>query len=242
MGRQGAFDGQEIIDILLEEEATASFICRKIYSYFVHEKIDENRVRELARDFYASDYDIGKLLRQIFTSDWFYAPQNVGTKIKSPIDLVAGVMRSLDVEFTTAKSLLFAQRALGQILFKPPNVAGWPGGKNWIDNSTLLLRLNLVAYLYRAAEVAFNDKDLKAKIPGRKMQKLEAKTNFDPLVALFDQAGDAAIFTGLKEYLLQANSKLTKTQIDSFAAKGNKEDYIKSMALQIMSLPEYQMC
>ncbi len=242
MGQKGTFNGDEIIDILLEQEATASFICRKIYSYFVNEKIDENRVRELSRDFYESDYDIGKLLRQIFYSDWFYAPQNVGTKIKSPIDLVAGIMGSLEVKFTTQKSLLFAQRALGQILFKPPNVAGWPGGKSWIDNSTLLLRLNLVAYLYRAAEVAFNDKDLEAKNPGRKMQKLEAQTNFNPLIALFDQQEEAAIFMGLKNYFLQANSKLTQTQVDAFAVKGNKEDYIKSVALQIMSLPEYQMC
>lgn len=242
MGRSGDFDGHQIVDMVLEEEATATFICRKIYRYFVNEKANENRLQVLSRDFYQSDYDIGQLLRQIFSSDWFYAKENVGTKIKSPIDLVAGMMRSLEVKFANPKSLVFAQRMLGQVLFRPPNVAGWPGGKNWIDNATLMLRLNLANVLYHAAEISFNDKDLEAIQPNRRMRKLEATTNFTPLIAVFQNQSESAIFSSLESYFLQTPNSQAQKVIDSFTIKGNKEDYIKSLSLRLMSLPEYQLC
>lgn len=242
MGRSGNFDGDEIVEMILEKEATADFICRKIYRYFVNENVDETILQKLSRDFYQSDYDIGGLLRQIFSSDWFYTEQNVGTKIKSPIDLVAGMMRSLEVQFTQTKSLIFAQKALGQVLFRPPNVAGWPGGKNWIDNATLMLRLNLASYLYHAAEVAFDDKDLKAAQPNRRIKRLEAQTNFTPLIQAFRGQSENAIFAGLQSYFLQAPNSHRKTDIDPFVLKSHDEDYIKSLSLRLMSLPEYQLC
>ncbi|MEM9819648.1 MAG: DUF1800 domain-containing protein, partial [Bacteroidota bacterium] len=131
MGKTGNFGGEDIIDILLERRETAQFISRKVYRYFVNEKVDERRVSALAAQFYQSNYNITALMKQIFSSDWFYAPENVGVKIKSPIELLVGMMRSLNVQFAQAKGMLFVQKALGQILFRPPNVAGWPGGKSW---------------------------------------------------------------------------------------------------------------
>ncbi len=101
------------------------------------------KVDWLADRFYKSDYDIGKLMEDIFTSDWFYDEKNIGCKIKSPVELLVGIQRMLPMKLENEEALLLLQRLLGQILFYPPNVAGWPGGKTWIDSSTLMMRMRI---------------------------------------------------------------------------------------------------
>jgi uncharacterized protein (DUF1800 family) len=128
MGQTGNFDGDDIIDIILEREETANFICPKIYAYFVKTEVDESHVGELATTFRKTDYDIAAVMRQLFTNDWFYAPKNVANRIKSPVELLAGMMRQLEVTGLQTKGVVAIQRVLGQLLFHPPNVAGWPGG------------------------------------------------------------------------------------------------------------------
>src|SRR5215203_4963199 len=142
-GKTANFSGEEVLDLLLEKKQTAVFITQKIYKYFVNENIDALKVQWLADRFYKNDYHIGKLMEDIFTADWFYDEKNIGVRIKSPIELLAGMQRLLPMELDNPESLLLIQRVLGQMLFYPPNVAGWPGGKSWIDSSTLMLRLRL---------------------------------------------------------------------------------------------------
>jgi uncharacterized protein (DUF1800 family) len=79
LGRTGNFDGDDIIDILLEQKQTAIYITRKIYRYFVNDIVDEKKVEWLANRFYAGRYDIKKLMEDIFTSEWFYEEKNIGT-------------------------------------------------------------------------------------------------------------------------------------------------------------------
>ncbi|MEO0777657.1 MAG: DUF1800 domain-containing protein [Bacteroidota bacterium] len=240
--QSGKFDGDEIVDLILRQKATARFVCYKVYRYFVNERVEERIVEELAEDFYASDYDLARLFRRVFTSDWFYAPANVGTKIKSPIDLMVGMMRSLDVQFGNPKSISFAQRILGQVLFRPPNVAGWPRGKNWIDNATLLLRLNLAESLYNEAEVSFQVKDLKATSASRRLRKMEARTDFQPLVDLYGRGTETEIFTALKDYFLVGSAAIQAQQLAPYVLHDRTENYLKSVTLRLLSLPEYQLC
>ena len=89
--------------------------------------------------FTKDNYNITKLMKDIFTSDWFYDEKNIGTKIKSPVELIVGMQRMLPMKLENDEVAIIIQRLLGQILFYPPNVAGWPGGKNWIDSSSLML-------------------------------------------------------------------------------------------------------
>ena len=88
----------------------------------------------------------------MFTAEWFYEPANVGTRIKSPVELLAGIKRTMGLQLVDDKPLIVFQKALGQTLFQPPNVAGWPGGRSWIDSSSLLYRLQLPSVLLRNAE------------------------------------------------------------------------------------------
>ena len=93
LGKTGNFDGNDILKIILEQKATAKYIAKKMYQFFVNENIDDNLVNQLAEKFYHSKYDIKTILNEIFTSKWFFDEKNIGNKIKSPIELMVGIQR-----------------------------------------------------------------------------------------------------------------------------------------------------
>ncbi len=242
-GKTGNFDGTDIIDMILEKRETADFITRKVYRYFVNEKVDESIVRDLSSQFYKNDYNIGKLIRTIFESDWFYNEKNIGAKIKSPIDFLAGTMRTLGVTFQNKQSLLFLQRASGQMLFNPPNVAGWPGGKNWIDNSTLLLRLNLVPNLINMATLNLRVKEeAEETTTDEKAEKLAASVNFQPLNTMLGVKSEAVMLNDLATYLLQTPTAISQANLLKAYQQSGKDDFVKTATMMLMALPEYQVC
>jgi uncharacterized protein (DUF1800 family) len=243
MGKTGNFDGEDIIDILLEKRETANFIASKIYRYFVNNQLDRRRVEELAQHFYDSNYNISGLLRYMFTQDWFYAEENRGAKIKSPMELAVGIMRIFQVKLNTPLTSVFIQKALGQLLFHPPNVAGWPGGRAWIDHSTLMLRLNFTGYLFQATDVSFRVKeDLKARQRNRTVRKIEAEIDLQPLIQTFTRYAAKELPEQLKQYLLVVAPKISEEVFAPFIIQRNKEDLIKTLVLRLTSLPEYQVC
>ena len=241
--QKGNWDGTDIIDMILEKKETAEFIARKAYQYFVNENVDEQKVQHLANIFYRSDYDIEKLMRAIFESDWFYDKKNVGTKIKSPIELMAGMVRTLDVKFKNPLGVIFMQKALGQMLFNPPNVAGWAGGKAWIDNSTLLLRLNLAGILFQNAELNMRIKDeFEDKTRGNRRKHVQAEINFSSFYQMFAKDNERELLEKMTGYLLQPKLDNSQNLFNGNVIKSNKEDFIKTLCLRIMTLPEYQLC
>ena len=243
MGQTGKWDGNDIIDIILENKTTAEFIARKAYRFFVNEKVDERNVQQLAQKFYDSNYDIETLMRGIFESDWFYDKKNVGVKIKSPIELLAGMIRTFDVELKNPMALLFIEKALGQILFNPPNVAGWAGGKSWIDNSTLMLRLNMGNVLFQNSELNLKVKEeFESQKRNKRKRNIQASVNFSPFYKLFKKENERKLIEKVSGYLLQTTSPIKQDLFNGFVKKDTQENLIKSLSLRIMSLPEYQLC
>ena len=106
-------------------------------------------------------------MKDIFSSDWFYEEKNIGSKIKSPVELIVGIRRTLPMKIENDELQLLLQRLLGQLLFYPPNVAGWPGGKNWIDSSSLMLRLRIPQMIYVSEELHMKPKDDDDQMMGR---------------------------------------------------------------------------
>jgi len=155
LGRTGNFDGDAVLDILLAQPQTAEFIVRKLWREFVspNSEADAAEVRRIASVFRDSRYDIRAVLRALLTSDAFYAPQHRAALIKSPVDLVVGTLRQF--QFSTDDVIPFglAVAQLGQNLFAPPNVKGWPGGEAWINSSSLLARKQFLDRLFRAEEM-----------------------------------------------------------------------------------------
>ena len=157
LGHSGNLDGDAVLDILLAQPQTAEFIVRKLWREFVAPQIvteaDAAEVRRIADVFRVSHYDIRAALRALLTSDAFYAPRARATLVKSPVDLVVGTLRQF--QFTTVDAAPFALVAaqLGQNLFAPPNVKGWPGGEAWINSTTLLARKQFLDRLFRVEEL-----------------------------------------------------------------------------------------
>jgi len=145
MGQTGNFDGNAIIDIVFQQPATAMFICRKLYKYFVYEVPNETMVDQLAIIFRNSNYEIAPVLQTLLKSAHFFDPLNMGADISGPVERMVGAVRQLGITVNPASDVVsrFIRRqspALGQELLEPPNVAGWPGYRQWISATTLLLR------------------------------------------------------------------------------------------------------
>lgn len=140
-GKTGNFSGEDVLEMILENKHTADFIAKKIYGFFVQEQVNESHVAELSDVFYSSNYDIEAMMKHLFKADWFY--QSKGKIIRSPIEKLVVLGKMLDLKYPDQKAFLGIQYYLGQVLFDPPNVAGWPGGRLWIDASRMALRLRL---------------------------------------------------------------------------------------------------
>ena len=153
LGRTGHFDGGAVLDILLAQPQTAEFIVRKLWREFVSPNPDPAEVQRIAAVFRDSRYDIRVALRALLTSDAFYAPQVRATLVKSPVDLVVGTLRQFQFTTGDVQPFALAVAQLGQNLFSPPNVKGWPGGEAWINSSTLLARKQFLDRLFRAEEM-----------------------------------------------------------------------------------------
>lgn len=249
LGKTGNFDGDDIIDIILSQKATSKFLTRKIYKFFVNEDINEDHVDFLAEKYYQSNYNTGQLLKEIFRSSWFYDKENIGTRIKSPVELIAGIRRMLPMELEKPEMQLLFQRSLGQLLFYPPNVAGWAGGKSWIDSSTLMLRLKLPQIMAINAKFTLKPKSDDDVMMGKegvdknaKPMVLNSKVNWDSVVNVFSRIKRENLAESIASTLLQTDSRVPQTIINRYADSGSRESYIKSVVLELMSTPEYQLC
>ena len=144
LGQSGNFDGDAVLDILLARPETANFVVSKLWREFVSADTDNQKsaltIRRVAERFRSSGYDIRVALKAVFESDAFWAPSNRDALVKSPVDLLVGVIRAENIQLPDGRLLAVGLRTLGQDLFAPPNVRGWPGGENWINSSTLLAR------------------------------------------------------------------------------------------------------
>jgi uncharacterized protein (DUF1800 family) len=140
MGKAGPWNGDQIIDIILEQPQCAKFIVTKIWRFFAYEDPDASLVDALATRFRQAHYELKPLLRTIFTSEEFYSDRAKGAIIKSPVQYLVQARRSLGVCAPEGRALVNMYRELGQVPFYPPNVKGWDGGKSWINTGTLTYR------------------------------------------------------------------------------------------------------
>ncbi|MFD0837121.1 DUF1800 family protein [Mariniflexile aquimaris] len=240
MGKTGNFDGDAVIDIILEQKQCARFICAKIYRYFINPEINTNRLEELTSIFY-KNYNIEELMRYIFNSDWFYQEENIGVKIKSPIELLAGMHQIIPFEFQKPRQLLYLQKLMGQILLNPANVAGWKGDKNWIDSNTLMLRLKLPSILLNNAVINLQEK---GEFEDSFETYYNAQKNRQSYIKItkswadFNREYGKLSTNALKELLLVSSIDADTNMFLSNLKITNNQEF----CIQLMSIPEYQLC
>lgn len=152
LGVSGPHDGAAVLGILLARPETAEFIVGKLWREFVSTEPDTAEVRRIAAVFRSSAYDIRAALRELLTADAFYAPRHRGNLVKSPVDLVVGTLRQFRMAVADPLPYVLTAGRLGQDLFAPPNVKGWPGGDTWINATTLLSRRQFLENVFRGSE------------------------------------------------------------------------------------------
>ncbi|MGC3965550.1 MAG: DUF1800 domain-containing protein [Rhodocyclaceae bacterium] len=149
-GRTGKFDGDDVLDLLLARPETAQFISVKLWHEFGTPALSQADVDRVATALRQSRYEMRPALLALFTSDTFWAPSTRGALAKSPVDLVVGALRSMQVDANDPMPYVRTLRQLGQDLFAPPNVKGWPGNDTWINTATLLSRKQFLDRLARS--------------------------------------------------------------------------------------------
>ena len=191
LGRRGRLGGEEVLDIILEQPATAEFIAGKVYRYLVREDPAPALQAELGRHLRESGYELKALLGKILSSRDFYSPPSVATQIKSPVQLVVSTYRKLGLgKAPTAPDMNSLAGRLGQQLLYPPNVAGWAGGRTWITPATLLERGNAMrSVLFPPSLEEFGHPD--RRLPGIYRQVKERLAQGMTVTAATKQ-GDAA--------------------------------------------------
>jgi len=250
LGKEGNFDGDDLAGIILSKPQCAHFITKKIYKFFVNDVPDEKIVQDLSTKFFNSGYDVELLIQNIVSSEWFYSEENTGTKIKSPLELMAGMIRNFNIKFENPATPIQLQKVLGQLLFDPPNVAGWPGGRNWIDSSSLLYRMRMPEMLLQEAESIMAPKESFDNLETLKTdqasgQGKKIKTTFDDsgFAKLFNENDNIKSTTAIMNFLLQSPAQKEKIDlILKLTSEDKGRERIFKTAIYTMSLPEYQLC
>lgn len=158
MGQKGNFNGNDIINILLQNPRTAKNIAERIASKFWSEFVSDERpnpstIQRWGNVFRHSNYDIRTLLMAVLNSPEFWSPRHRGEKAKSPVELVVGTLRSL--RFTssmTPSQIMYVCNTLGQPLFEPETPEGYKGGREWLTPYSLPIRTNLMFNLIAKAK------------------------------------------------------------------------------------------
>jgi len=238
LGKTGNFTGTDALDIILEQKATARFITTKIYKFFVNENIDQNIINTLSENFYHSNYDIKKLMTDIFSSTWFYDKKNIGNRIKSPIELMAGMMRTLPMTIQNPENLIVYQKLLGQMLLYPPNVSGWPNGKSWIDSSTLMVRLQIPQIWSGLRPLEYSPRQDDDIDMGNKSRETAVNKSFKNPNITIDWSRVEKVFAGKNcaDYLIQNTNTLDLDTVKNFS-----DNSVKMNIINLMSTPEYQL-
>jgi hypothetical protein len=249
----GKWDGGDIVRIVLEQPAAARFLVRKLYSHFVSEVAPPGALLEpLAESFRASGYDTAELVKTVLSSRLFYSEHAFRKRIKSPVEYVLGAVfaiyrryeeRDLDYRPLPQQLLVKWLNGMGQSLFAPPNVKGWPGGRAWLNTSTVLERNNFAQALTTGTmwwdrRVPFTPADTlpppRAFDPARVLDEEGVSRAEDVVRVLIDQYVPGGIRPEAREKLVAFIADGTPTGLDL-----NRR--VREAVHAILTMPEFQL-
>lgn len=151
LGETGNFNGEDIIGIIARQQATARFVCTRLFQFFAADEVDgdsEQVIEAMMQSYFDSGYEIRAVLRTLFLSDYFTSNKARYARVKGPVELLVGAIRQAGSYRTPTlgvHSLAYQGFFMGQGLLQPPSVEGWHEGMEWIDSGSLVERVNFVA-------------------------------------------------------------------------------------------------
>lgn len=227
LGQTADFPEGAAIDWVVDQAAAPRFIVSKLFRQFICDEPapPAQLVQPLADDLRASNWRIGPTVQRMLSSQLFFSEFSVGRKVRSPVDLIIGLLRSLEGTANT-QQLAVDLRQLGQGLFYPPNVKGWDGGRTWINSSTILNRTNLVGRLLN---------DEKTRFGGGKL--------FEYLATGLGLHSPAQIVDAFDELLvaLPLNSAVRQRLVALGSSVKDGAQVANQLLLAAAALPEFQL-
>ena len=229
-GRKGNWNGDDLVDLILQQPSTAGYIMEKLFTFFAYANPEPETVEKLAQVVRICSYDLRPALKNMFLSEQFYGEKAMGTYIKGPAELAIGVIRDLGLKDVNYANVDSAVNQMGQQLFEPPNVAGWNEGRTWINVELILQRYNQIARLIEDPKV-----DIVALLEGKGPQTPEQVVDL-LIKRLVVRGPDAEKRTELIRFLgeLPAPADWTAKR-DQINAK------LKAVLVLLMSTPESQL-
>lgn len=251
-GQNANFAGEDIVAIIGARRTTARFLARKLIEAFVYplteSSTDKATIEKFADVYFAANHSIKELARAIFSSDEFFTERARFGLVKSPVELIVGAIRMLGAKYNPGTSasqenaniLAGVSGLLGQELFNPPDVSGWPHGLGWINTANLLMR-----FTYADLIAIFRTRDLNS--PGlwltqeqlRSYTKGNAKKTVKSFLSLLGPlVVDGSATKALRDYLQtddQGNA------IEFVPDDTTIDKKVRGLVHQIMCLSEFQL-
>lgn len=255
LGKTGDLDATDVVKIVLSQPVAARFLVRKLYTYFVSEIPPADALLEPLCDLYRkSEYDTAQLMKTVLSSRLFYSDHAFRKRIKSPIEYALGAVRTIYRQFDTAdvhyrplahQPLVKWLGTMGQALFAPPNVKGWPGGRTWLNTSTVLERDNFASVLASGAlwrvpgavsgfEISNDVPPPKAFDPVRVLEEEKATAPADAVRVLLDTYTPGGVRPEAVESLAAFVAE-DKPMGAEFARRAREAVHA------ILTMPEYQL-
>ncbi len=244
---------EEVLEIIFQQETCGEYLVSKLWRYFVSPVPPEGLVQELGERFRTEHgYELRPLLKDIFMSEAFYSPENIGNQIKDAGDYLVSCTKALEVDLPDPSVLFVSLENMGYSIISPPNIAGWPEpegvGNGWLGAEKMLFRVNFPLLWLQESFVMFDrtgvtssriligqtppsdfslDRVAPGQVRGRRNIHLlleELNDRFLPFHRLSEQQ---------KEFLIE-NDERNYRELD-------EESRIRELIRLIMALPEFQL-
>jgi hypothetical protein len=280
LGQTGPWDGGDVVRIVLEQPAAARFLVRKLYRFLVAEQDGppDPLLEPLCKTFREGEYDVAGLVRTILGSRHFYSAHAFRRRVKWPVEYVLGAVKAVyrpssegDPDDRAIPQQVLVDRidAMGQALFAPPNVKGWPGGTTWINTSRMLARDNFAESLAMgtlwprsSGEAGAGEGDSPSRTVARLVRKVtrlaappsapgppEPPRAFDP-AGLLDDEGvsqpEAIVDAMLEHYLPGGVRPEARARLVAFVAEGRPAGAalrrrVREAVHAVLSMAEYHL-
>ncbi len=252
LGEVGDFNGDDIVDIICKQPATARFIARHLYHYFVADEVpvpqwpytppkDQQAIDSMTEAYFASDYSIGAMLETIFRSDYFKSDDARLARIKSPVEMVVGTLRMAGgIEMPSLETYAAGKVCayMGQDLQNPPSVEGWMGGPDWINTGAYVQRINFASKVLGDTSKPGVRRMIEQVREAAGPSSLSAERLVDLCIEL---TGPMPVMEGSRQSLIDYAAKWGDLSFDSAESSAVAEKNIVAMLQLVVTTQEYQL-
>jgi uncharacterized protein (DUF1800 family) len=244
MGQTGSFDYKDIVRILANHPATPWYIGRRLFAFFVHENPGNDDLKPLVDAYVQSGHNMGAVMRALLLSPQFLSAQAYRSRIKSPVEFVVGAYRALGIQ-GDGKGLPALTTLMGQPLFDPPDVSGWPGDKlsaSWLNSGSWMTRLNAIDLLLARGTSAGKVQpliDLPGMIQANQLDSPEAFVDHFSTF-LLDGSLPGERRSQVLDYFT-ASGNASRARITLSGGKTYPLNRVRGALYLLMASPEYQL-